>query len=342
MGEILLIESTPILPPKRGKARWYLPFSILLSVIFLYFAIRGVSWNDFTKQLLNCQVEYLIPAITISLFNFYVRSQRWGILIRGKQRVSASTLFWACGVGYLGNNFLPFRSGDVIRSIALGQNTGISKVYVFATTVTERIIDAIFLIFLGMLLIPTVGKAPDWLPPAMWSLGLLSFLAIIFLVFTPRMEKLFIRILNSIPFPPNWRLRLINILQQFLKGAASFQNPGRAGMFLIMTCGIWLLDAIAMMFSSRAFMIELNLNQSLLLLVGLGLSSAIPSAPGYVGVYQFVTVTILAIFGYPQSQALAFILVSQAIGMLLTLGWGLLGMWRIKWTGVHNEELSTG
>jgi uncharacterized protein (TIRG00374 family) len=342
MSEIPLVESTPLHPPQRSRPRWYLPFSILLSVVFLYFAIRGVTWSEFTKQLLNCRVEYLIPAIAITLVNYFVRSQRWGILLRAKQNISPGILFWACGVGYMGNNFLPFRSGDVIRSIALGQNTGISKVYVFATTVTERIIDAIFLIFLGMLLIPTIGKAPDWLPSAMWGLGLLSFIAIIILLLAPRMENLFIKILNSIPSPSKWRFLLIKFLTQFLQGAAAFQNLGRAGLFLFMTCGIWLLDGIAVMFSSRAFSMEFNLNQSLLLLVGLGLSSAIPSAPGYVGVYQFVTVTILAIYGYPQSQALAFILVAQATGMLLTLGWGLLGLWRIKWTGVRKDELSTG
>jgi len=340
MDEIILIDPTPIQSPKRSRSRWYLLFSILISVIFLYFAIRGVSWNEFIKQLLNCRVEYLIPAIAITLVNYLVRSQRWGILVQRNQRVSASTLFWACGVGYLGNNFLPFRSGEVIRSIALGQNTGISKVYVFATAVTERVIDAIFLILLGLLLIPTIRKAPGWLPPAMWGLGTLSFVAIVILLMAPRLESMIISILNRIPLPVNWRPRIINMLKQFLQGAASFQNPERAALFLLMTCGIWLLDGIAMTFSSKAFSMDLHLNQSLLLLVGLGLSSAIPSAPGYVGVYQFVTVTILAIYGYPQSQALAFILVAQAVGMLLTLIWGLLGFWRIKWTRVRNDELS--
>ncbi len=106
-------------------------------------------------------------------------------------------------------------------------------------------------------------------------------------------------------------------------------------MFLLTTVGIWLLDGIGTVITARAFSMELQLTQSLLILVGLGLSSAIPSAPGYVGVYQFVAVTILAIFGYPQSQALAFILVAQAVGMLLTLVWGLIGLWRL---GIQANE----
>ena len=144
-------ESTPISGANQKRPRWYMPLAILLSLIFLYLATRGVSWKDFIQQLQNCQVEYLIVAIMISLVNFLVRSQRWGILLRGKGSVNTSTLFWAFGAGYMGNNFLPFRSGEVIRSVTLGQQSGINSVYVFATAITERIIDAIFLILIGLL-----------------------------------------------------------------------------------------------------------------------------------------------------------------------------------------------
>jgi uncharacterized membrane protein YbhN (UPF0104 family) len=144
--------------------------------------------------------------------------------------------------------------------------------------------------------------------------------------------------LIRIPLPIKWRSSIIHMLNQFLQGAASFQNPGRAGLFLLMTCGIWLLDGTGLVIAAKAFSMNLRLNQSLLLLVGLGLSSAIPSAPGYVGIYQYVAVTSLAIFGYPRSQTLAFILIAQAIGMLLTLIWGLIGLWRL---GIQPNELRT-
>jgi uncharacterized protein (TIRG00374 family) len=330
--------NSPSLPSRR-RPIWYLLFAILLSIIFLYLAIRGVSWNAFVNTVLNCRVEYLVLPIPIGLVNFILRSQRWGILIRGKKSVNASTLFWASGAGYLGNTFLPFRSGEVIRSVALGQKAGISKVYVFATALTERIIDAIFLILLALLLIPTVGNVPSWLPPAMRGLGILSFLAIVILLLAPRLENVLLSLINRLPLPSKWRPSLIHVLKQFLQGAASFQNIRRAALFLLLTCLIWLLDGLGMMISARAFSIGIHLNQSLLLLVGLGLSSAVPSTPGYVGVYQFVAVTILAIFGFPKSQALAFILVAQVIGMLLTLIWGLVGLGML---GINRNGLGDG
>lgn len=329
-------ETDSIHQLSRSRPRWYLPAAIVLSIIFLYLAIRGVSWNEFLSAILNCQVEFLILAIVISLLNFIIRSQRWGILLRGKDRINFMTLFWATGTGYLGNNFLPFRTGEVIRSAVLGQKTGISKVYIFATAITERIIDAVFLILLGSFLIPTIGVVPNWLHSTMRGLGILGFVALIVLLIAPHLETEIIRIVNRFPFPPKWRSSLINILENFLQGAVSFQNPKRAVLFLLFTCLIWFLDGIGMMISARAFSIEISLSQSLLLLVGLGLSSAIPSTPGYVGIYQYVAVTILAIFGFPKSRALAFIIVIQAIAMLLTLVWGLLGLGML---GIDRSEL---
>ena len=60
-----------------------------------------------------------------------------------------------------------------------------------------------------------------------------------------------------------------------------------------------------------------------LLLCGLGLGSALPSTPGYVGIYQFVAVTVLVPFGIPRDGALAFILVGQAVGYVVVLFLGL-------------------
>jgi uncharacterized protein (TIRG00374 family) len=321
-----------------ARSRWYLPVAILLSLIFLYLAIRGVSWSQFWSTILNCRVQYLFPPILIAWLNFYIRSQRWGILVRARKPVPPLTMFWSTGIGYLGNNFLPFRTGEILRSVVLGYKTGISKVYVFATALTERVIDAMFLVILGLILIPSGNAAPDWLIHAMRILGVLGFMAITFLLFAPRFEKTIKYIVDHLPLPARWRISLLTFIDQFLHGAASYQNPGRSFLFLLLTCLIWLLDGFGMMFCGRAFLLNFSLSQSLLLLVGLGLSSAIPSAPGYIGVYQFAAVTILVIFGYPKSQVLAFILVAQAIGMLMTLFWGLIGFWRL---GVHPNKLDT-
>ena len=68
----------------------------------------------------------------------------------------------------------------------------------------------------------------------------------------------------------------------------------------------------------------------MLLLAGMGLGSALPATPGYVGIYQFAAVTILPPFGIDRNAALAYIIVAQALGYVVVLVLGLLGLYRIR------------
>src|ERR1039457_5477273 len=63
---------------------------------------------------------------------------------------------------------------------------------------------------------------------------------------------------------------------------------------------------------------------------GMGLGSALPSTPGYVGIYQFVTVGILTPFGVRHDDALAYSFVSQALNYAIVLVLGLPGLYRFK------------
>ena len=67
-----------------------------------------------------------------------------------------------------------------------------------------------------------------------------------------------------------------------------------------------------------------------MLLTALGLGSALPSTPGYLGVYQFAAVTVLTPFGFSRDAALAYILVAQALGYAVVLALGLPGLYRLR------------
>ena len=90
------------------------------------------------------------------------------------------------------------------------------------------------------------------------------------------------------------------------------------------------MDAVGATIGVRIISQTLSLGQALILLSALGLSSAVPSTPGYVGVYQFVAVAVLVPFGFSRSDALAYILISQILGYLVVSFWGLLGLWQLN------------
>jgi uncharacterized membrane protein YbhN (UPF0104 family) len=116
----------------------------------------------------------------------------------------------------------------------------------------------------------------------------------------------------------------------FLVGAAALQHWVRLGQFLLFSAAIWTLDMLTSLQVARAFSLELSPALALVLLAALGLSSALPSTPGYVGVYQLVAVAVLTPFGFTQSQALVYILAYQAVNYLVISVWGLLGLWKLN------------
>ena len=63
--------------------------------------------------------------------------------------------------------------------------------------------------------------------------------------------------------------------------------------FTVFTILIWSADAFSVAVSARALDLQLPFSVAALLLCGLGLGSAVPSTPGYVGIFQFVTESVL-------------------------------------------------
>jgi hypothetical protein len=120
----------------------------------------------------------------------------------------------------------------------------------------------------------------------------------------PRLEQTLKRGLLWVPLPARWHDHLGGWLQRFLLGMLALQHKGRALGFISLTAIIWLMDAVVAITVAQAFGLVLSLPQALLLLVALGLASAAPSTPGYVGIYQFFAVTVLLPFGIARNQAL--------------------------------------
>jgi hypothetical protein len=319
--------TTPTKPSYRG---WYLAVTILIAGVLLILAIRGVSWQEMLDTLRQADTKYLAVIFVLGSISVFTRGLRWGVLLSAEKRIKSLTMFWATAVGYVGNTFLPARAGEVIRSVMLGEKTGVPKSYVLATALTERIFDVVTLVLIGVMVVPSVGNLPEWLPQAMRVMGILGVAALVFLLLAPHLRGFITSLVNKLPFPETWRERVNKLLQDFLLGASAFIHPGRAAGFLGLSGIVWVLDASAVVLMSQALNLNFTYPQAFLLLVAMGLSSAIPSTPGYVGIYQFVAVTLLPLYGTTRSEALTFILALQAINTLMILVWGFIGLWQLN------------
>jgi hypothetical protein len=188
-----------------------------------------------------------------------------------------------------------------------------------------------------MVALAVMPAIPPWLSIAAQIIGVIGLVGLVVLAVAPRLEGFFGAVVQRLPLPAALRERLAGLLGQFLLGLGAVLHPRRAVLFTLLTVLIWLLDAVIAITAAQALGLALTLPQALVLLAALGLSSAAPSTPGYVGIYQFVAVTILPLFGWSRSEALAYILVFQAITVLVVLVWGFLGLWRL---GVTRADIA--
>jgi glycosyltransferase 2 family protein len=318
-------------PSKPGRRfRWSLLVAIVLAAALLYLAVRGVKWAELVTAVKQARVEFLLIAVGFSHVAMLLRSLRWRVLLSAEKKVAPLTVFWATMAGYLGNNFLPVRAGEFIRSAALGHKAGLSKSWVFATALTERLLDAVALVLFSLMAVLSMGQSSQWLVRAWRLMGIVGVTGIVFLLLMPRLETPLLKVVERLGLPERLRERLAGILSQFVSGLRALASPGRGLGFAGLTVAIWLTDAAGTMIGARAFGLGLSLPVALMLLAALGLSSAVPSTPGYVGVYQFVAVAVLVPLGYPRSGVLAYITAAQALGYVIVAVWGLLGIWRLQ------------
>ena len=300
--------------------------------MLLYFALRGVEWRRVWQVILGARWQYLALSFAISCTNYFLRAIRWRVLLNARGNLKMSTVFWATMAGNLGNNFLPARAGEVVRSFLISDRSGLSKTYVLTTALTERLMDAIALVLCGSVVLLQVHPKPAWMDRVGRSTALIAAFGALMVVLLPHAERLIEKLLRAQPLPGAIRDRLLEFAEQILLGLRVFHHAGRLISFTSLTALIWAGDGVAMMVAARAFDFSMSFSVAMLLLAGLGLGSALPSTPGYVGIYQFVAVTILPPFGIDRDAAIAFILVVQALGYAGVLVLGLLGLYQLRGT----------
>ena len=82
-----------------------------------------------------------------------LRAIRWKWLFKVRELPSISSLYKAELIGYFGNNILPLRLGELLRSYFIGEEYKLSKSYVFGTIIMERLMDLVALAAFAILLL---------------------------------------------------------------------------------------------------------------------------------------------------------------------------------------------
>lgn len=316
---------------KRSRSNlpyWLIAFA--LAAVLLYFSLRGIDWKEVFRVVSGANLWYVCLALLLFTFSLFVRAYRWRILLQTQASVPVSTAFWATSAGYFGNNFLPARAGELVRTMMVSSATGLGKTFVLTTALTERLADAIALVLISSVVLLTLPFRPGWFDNAARPFAIIGFGGALAILIVPKLENLWHSLVMRLPIPPAVGQKLTGILKHVHLGLRAFHDLPRLLGFLSLTIVIWFSDATGTLIGMHALGMSTTLPVALLLITGLGLGSALPSTPGYVGIYQFVAVGVLVPFGFSKTSAIAYILLAQALQYVSITFWGLVAFSRAR------------
>ena len=315
----------------RARATGAIPVSAaaILAAALLYYSLQGVEWAQVATTIARADYWLLALVSGLASVTLFLRAYRWRVLLRAQGAVEVSTAFWATAAGYFGNNFLPARAGELVRTYLIASQTSLTGTYVLTTALAERLADAIALVAVCAVVLVNMPSQAEWVIEAARVLAVVGLLGAIAIAVLPRLGAT-AAWAARLPLPRSWRPGFGRTVGHVLDGLRTFHDPRRISVFSGLTLVIWTLDVVGTVVGAHALGLEMPGKAALLLLTGLGLGSALPSTPGYVGIYQFVAVTVLMPFGFRRSDAIAYIVVAQAFQYVVIGVWGGLGLLRYR------------
>jgi len=302
----------------------------VLAGVLLYYSLRGIDWREVVRIAVGASPGRLAAVTGIATTALVLRAVRWRVLLNAEADVSLRDVFWATTAGYFGNNFLPARAGELVRSFMISSRSRLDTAYVLATALSERVADAVALVSISAVVLLSLPAPPGWLAGAIRPFAALALLGAAGIALLPLLAPHAPAAIARAPLPQALRPKLAAAVDEALRGMRAFHDVRRLSAFVALTAVIWTLDAAGAVVCAAALGLDMPLRLAFLLIAGLGLGSALPSTPGYVGIYQFVAVSVLTPFGFSRTDAIAYILVAQALGYVVIGFWGSLGIVRYR------------
>jgi hypothetical protein len=307
------------------------------------FGHSRIDLDQLGEALVQAHYIYLLGAVVLLLGSLFVRAQRWVILLRP---VKPSIRYWpvyaAMNIGYMINNVLPLRMGEILRAYFLGRSESISKSSALATIVVERLIDtlaALVLLSVTLFFFPF----PSWIRNGLFYIGGAVVVLIVFLVSllinTEGTLKLLSRLLK--PLPTRWSHEILNTINSFTSGLEILRSSHHYLIIVIHTVILQASYVLGVYFTLMAFdlispaypaILSNPLLASVVLLIIITIGVGLPSAPGAVGTFHGIVAFGVSLFGVPNVTAMGLAIVLHLANYIPLTLLGLVCFWSQHFT----------
>lgn len=314
----------------RLVRNWRFWLGLAVSLFFLWWAVKQA--NDFQRvlgSLRGANYYYLIPALVVYFVGVWLRAERWRYLLRRLKPVATSRLFPVVVVGYMANDVLPARMGELVRVHVLAEREGISRTSSFATVLIERAFDGVaVLIFMAIISI-FVPFAPNLQQIFRWAGALFaSAIVLFFLLGLVSGPFLAVTRLLSRVLPARRRVGAVEMVASFVDGMKVMLHGRSLVAVLGLSIAAWLCESAMYFVLGLGFGLNLPVYVCVLNTAVVNLGTMVPSSPGYVGTFEALSMFTLGLFGAEPNSALAYTGVLHVALLVPVTLLGFFYMWR--------------
>ena len=300
MGARASAARLPPAPLGGARAR-----ALLLPAAVSALALVAVVWWASRQQMpelpaASVALPRLAAALGLYALATALRGERWLRLLRGAGiRLGRGDAYAITTVGYMGNNALPARAGDILKALLSSREARAATTDGFGTLVAERVLDAAALVALFAVLVTTLDLplgVDGWML-ALVGAGLVAAAAAAAFLGRDTGAGVRARALAA---------RLLGPTRRLWSGAGA--------SLLVLSVVLWLVEGSVYAVLGAVGGLHLSLLDGLYIMALANLVALIPAAPGYVGTFDAAVIFgVRLVAGGTHAAALAYVVVVRFV-----------------------------
>jgi uncharacterized protein (TIRG00374 family) len=296
---------------------------LLFSGVAVYYLLNRVDGERLLSALVSADLWILSVCVLTKGAVLALSAARTRILLLPLRRYRFSECFVPWLSGYVTDNLLPFRLGELVRIDLLARAGRIPHSSTIAVVGLDRLVEAVSLLILLAVAAPlmavdlgstrlfvVLGIVASCVAAALWVTTHPSAIS--------RMVALLVR-----PLGPTAQEWLVDKAQRFSQGLGALRSPS----MMLSVLGVTLLARLVGMLTIQcwlwAFGLSLPVYAPLLVLLFISIGTMIPSSPGFVGTFHVACVYALELMGVEPELATSVAIAGHFMG---TVPWTVGGL----------------
>lgn len=318
---------------------------VVLGVVLVYLSVRGIDFQQVADGFGQVRMDYVLLFLAVVFCVQFLRSFRWGLMLRPLDRVDQLSLFSVTSVGFLAIMALPARLGELARPYLITKKSRIGMTAALGTILVERVCDSVAILAIFGAVVLFIPFLPPWLIRSALLVSLLTFVFLAVMIGMLMKREAALKALA--PFcrrlPERFAGKIDGLIHQLIDGFGIFNDLRLLFGVFLLSVAIWTINAAAIYALFQAFAFDLPFTAAVVTMIILLIGIMIPTAPGFIGNWHYACILGLTLFGIAKPEALTFAIVYHflSIGIVILLGVLFLPFNKFSLADMRKQALST-